>query len=216
MNDRLSNDDIAQYYLANAYHLRMIQDALRNRQSLPPYLVRSFENSQQTLQSTLQSLLQVASTRGISEHNLQAWNRPPIGYQPGFHNNSTNYNSNNQNSHNNNESMYGNYITNDDNEDNENNHYGENLQRLYTEYNKVPNNAQNIITNNAIQDGNEMVNFHGESNMGRYYKRSTYNALRAKKNPYTRRNIQPQNVRFYRAKKTRRARARRGGRERRA
>ncbi len=207
MDDRLSNDDLAQYYLANSYHLLSIQNALARRENLPPHLVRSFENSQQTLQSTLQALLQVASTRGITEQALQAWDRAPIGYQPGFHNNnSTNYNNNSNDG-----SMYGNYITNENNVNsirNTNNHYGNNLQRLYTEYNTVPNNARNVITNNAIENGNDMVNFHGEYNMGRYYKRSTYNALRAKKNPYTRRNIQPQNVRFYRAKKTRRGQRR--------
>ena len=65
----------------------------------------------------------------------------------------------------------------------------------------IPRNAENAITMNAIQNGNNMVNFHGEYNLGRYYKKGTYNSFREpKKNPYTRRNIASTNAVQYKAK----------------
>jgi hypothetical protein len=49
----------------------------------------------------------------------------------------------------------------------------------------LPVNAENTITGNSVADGNLMVNFQNEFQHGRLYKRSTYNALQQKKNPYT-------------------------------
>ncbi len=68
----------------------------------------------------------------------------------------------------------------------------------------VPAGTENIITTNAIAPGDEMVDFHGESGYGRYYKRSTFDLLPTnpqglKKNPTTRAIIQPGNVHGYTA-----------------
>lgn len=49
----------------------------------------------------------------------------------------------------------------------------------------LPVNSENTITGDTIMDGNLMVNFQNEFQHGRLYKRSTYNALQQKKNPYT-------------------------------
>jgi hypothetical protein len=67
-------------------------------------------------------------------------------------------------------------------------------------------NAQNGITYNNISNGNLMANFHGEYNVGRYYKKASVNQLMAgrestRKNPYTRVAIAPENITHYRAKK---------------
>jgi hypothetical protein len=60
---------------------------------------------------------------------------------------------------------------------------------------------ENSITFDKIQNGNIMVNFHGEKNLGRYYKKSTYNALaNPKRNPHTRKNINKNNLTIYKAK----------------
>lgn len=64
----------------------------------------------------------------------------------------------------------------------------------------VPKNSMNAILFTPIEDGTRMVNFHGERNFGRYYTANAYNALpKPKRNPQTRRVIQKQNVRPYRA-----------------
>jgi ankyrin repeat protein len=63
----------------------------------------------------------------------------------------------------------------------------------------IPKNATNAIMLNDIAEGDEMVNFHGESGHGRYYKKSSYNALPSKVNPYTRTPIAPTNVARYKA-----------------
>jgi len=65
----------------------------------------------------------------------------------------------------------------------------------------IPNNATNAITFESIHSGNHLVNFHNEASHGRYYKKNTFNELRPKKNPYTRRNIKKNTVRGYTAKK---------------
>ncbi len=67
-------------------------------------------------------------------------------------------------------------------------------------------NAQNGITYNNISNGNLMANFHGEYNVGRYYKKDSVNQLMAgrestRKNPYTRVPIAPENITYYKAKK---------------
>ena len=68
----------------------------------------------------------------------------------------------------------------------------------------LPPGATNVITMDDIASGDEMINFHGERNRGRYYKKSTYNSLTSnrgvKKNPFTRAIIEPQNVKRYKAK----------------
>lgn len=61
----------------------------------------------------------------------------------------------------------------------------------------IPRNAQNAITFDPIEEGNIMSNFHGEYNLGRFYKNST--AQRLTRNPYTRANIRPTNKTPYKA-----------------
>ena len=79
-------------------------------------------------------------------------------------------------------------------------------------FKNLPRNAENAVMMEPIADGNEMVNFQGEYDLGRYYKKRTYNSLVApKKNPFTRRAINSKNVVRYKAKvggrrKTRKAR----------
>jgi hypothetical protein len=54
----------------------------------------------------------------------------------------------------------------------------------------IPAGSENAITFEPIRDGDEMVNFHGERNQGRYYRKATYNRMPLpKKNPFTRRAI---------------------------
>lgn len=58
----------------------------------------------------------------------------------------------------------------------------------------IPANATNAITYAPITDGNQMVNFQGEFDHGRYYKQSTYDQLHPgpagrKRNPFTQANI---------------------------
>jgi hypothetical protein len=65
----------------------------------------------------------------------------------------------------------------------------------------IPRNAENAVMMEPIADGNNMVNFHGEYDLGRYYKKSTYNSFVVpKKNPFTRRAIRTRNVVRYKAK----------------
>ncbi len=78
-----------------------------------------------------------------------------------------------------------------------NNNYGSALQGLYM--NPLPRNAKNAITMDPIEEGQTMVNFHGEFDQGRYYTKNTYNSINPKRNPYTRQNILPKNVIHYRA-----------------
>jgi hypothetical protein len=54
----------------------------------------------------------------------------------------------------------------------------------------IPAGSANAVMINAISDGNSMVNFQGEFNRGRYYKKSTYNQFPdPKKNPFSRQLI---------------------------
>jgi hypothetical protein len=61
----------------------------------------------------------------------------------------------------------------------------------------VPKNAINTVTLNSIVNGDQMINFQGEKNYGRFYKRNTFNRIPnnniqgLKKNPTTRALIQP-------------------------
>ncbi len=64
----------------------------------------------------------------------------------------------------------------------------------------VPRNTTNVITMDPIMDGTIMANFHGESGLGRFYKKDTYNAMNPKRNPFTRAPIQPSDVMYYRAR----------------
>jgi hypothetical protein len=97
-------------------------------------------------------------------------------------NNNNNNNENNNNSNNNNEN------NNNSNNNNSNNNSNNNNAKHI----RIPNNTEDAITMNTIEEGNKMVNFHGERKLGRYYKKSTFNSLK-RKNPYTRRKIRPAN-----------------------
>jgi hypothetical protein len=71
------------------------------------------------------------------------------------------------------------------------------------ELRNLPTNATNAITYEPIVNGTNMVNFQGEFDHGRYYKRNTFAQLPAgpngrKRNPYTQQNIM--NTRSYRAR----------------
>ena len=63
-----------------------------------------------------------------------------------------------------------------------NNNNGIPVENIGTRF--LPMNTENTIMGNAIVDGDEMVNFQDEFSHGRYYKRSTYNAMNPKRNPY--------------------------------
>jgi hypothetical protein len=64
----------------------------------------------------------------------------------------------------------------------------------------IPRNNENALTMEPIADGNGMVNFHDESARGRYYKKSSYNSMVQKINPFTRKAINAKNVVQYKAK----------------
>lgn len=68
----------------------------------------------------------------------------------------------------------------------------------------LPTGSENVVSRNNIRQNNAMVNFHGESGYGRYYKRNTFNSLPTnaqgeKQNPATRAPIRAQNVVTYTA-----------------
>jgi hypothetical protein len=90
---------------------------------------------------------------------------------------------------------------------NRGNNNGNNIR--FNNVRNVPENATNAVTFEPIQNGNEMVTFHGNlnrPNAQRYYKRSTFNSIATnsrsglKRNPFTRQNIRPTNVRGYTAR----------------
>jgi hypothetical protein len=62
----------------------------------------------------------------------------------------------------------------------------------------IPRNSENILTKEPITNENIMVNFQGEFGHGRYYKKSTYNRMVHKINPFTRNPINKRNE--YKAK----------------
>ncbi len=76
--------------------------------------------------------------------------------------------------------------------------FSDSLRYLFED--RLPVNAINAITFEPIQEGENMVNFHDEFEHGRFYTKSTYNSLHPKKNPYTKKNIRPDNVRYYKAR----------------
>ncbi len=65
---------------------------------------------------------------------------------------------------------------------------------------------RNTILKDIIAPGTIMVDFHGESGHGRYYKKTTFNSFQLegdpprKRNPYTREIIKPEDVTIYIAK----------------
>lgn len=63
----------------------------------------------------------------------------------------------------------------------------------------IPRGSNSALMTN-IAENDEMVNFHNEYTLGRFYTRANYNGLKApKRNPMTRRNISRNNVKRYRA-----------------
>ncbi len=77
------------------------------------------------------------------------------------------------------------------------NNYSKSLHSMFHE--PLPGNATNEITMEPITEGTNMVNFHDEFDQGRYYTKTTYNRMN-KRNPYTRRNIRPNNITAYKAR----------------
>lgn len=61
--------------------------------------------------------------------------------------------------------------------------------------------SKETILMSNIKNGDEMINFHDEYKYNRYYKRNEFNQLpgNPKKNPYTRKNIKPSNIKRYKA-----------------
>ncbi len=78
----------------------------------------------------------------------------------------------------------------------------------HEEVRSVPHDATNAITEENIEDGDQMVTFHGDLDRAegrRYYKRSTFDALPTgssglKKDPFTRVDILPSELRGYTAR----------------
>lgn len=69
----------------------------------------------------------------------------------------------------------------------------------------IPKNSTDLISMETIKNDDEMVNFHNEHKYGHYYRKSNFNALTKdytgkKKNPSTRKIIEPANVVKYKAK----------------
>jgi hypothetical protein len=69
----------------------------------------------------------------------------------------------------------------------------------------IPAGSTNLISMENIKNQDEMVNFHNEAKFGHYYRKSNFNALTKnssgkKKNPATRKIIQPSNAVKYKAK----------------
>jgi hypothetical protein len=65
----------------------------------------------------------------------------------------------------------------------------------------VPAGSENTIYYEPIENGNELVDFHGESGFGRFYKRSTFEGPpRLTQNPATRAPIRPQNLTYHTAR----------------
>ncbi len=54
----------------------------------------------------------------------------------------------------------------------------------------IPAGSSNVISYENIKEGNAMVNFHNEFKQERYYKKNTYDKLKEKTNPYTRKPIE--------------------------
>lgn len=77
------------------------------------------------------------------------------------------------------------------------NNYSKSLQYMFRD--RLSSNARNAVTLEPIQDGENMVDFHGERNLGRYYTKKTYNLLSRKVNPFTRKPILPSNITSYKA-----------------
>ena len=76
---------------------------------------------------------------------------------------------------------------------------------------RIPAGSTNVISYEDIREGDKMVNFQGEYNRERYYKRETYNAMQRKENPITRKAIRADNVVDYIADVVRESSSPRGG-----
>jgi ankyrin repeat protein len=60
--------------------------------------------------------------------------------------------------------------------------------------------SENAITYNSIMEGDELVDFHDESKLKRFYKSSTYDSLGRKNvNPFTMAALHPHNLKYYQA-----------------
>jgi hypothetical protein len=102
---------------------------------------------------------------------------------------------------------------NNNNDNNDNMYYANNnLPSVYPNNGSrtnftVPANATDAIILDDIEEGENMVNFHDEAAHGRFYKRSSFNALEEnpitgfKKNPFSRAIIRPGNIRRLTARK---------------
>ncbi len=65
----------------------------------------------------------------------------------------------------------------------------------------VPFGSENAVLFTPIEDGNALVNFHGESDIGRYYKKESFNSLpKPRLNPFTRKPITRKNIKYHTAK----------------
>lgn len=88
---------------------------------------------------------------------------------------------------------------NNNNNNNDNNNGISNNNISFLPVRNIPRGSNSALMTN-IAENDEMVNFHGEYNLGRFYTRANYNGLRTpKRNPMTRRNISRNNVKRYRA-----------------
>jgi hypothetical protein len=65
----------------------------------------------------------------------------------------------------------------------------------------VPFGSENAVLFAPIEDGDALVNFHGESDIGRYYKKESFNLLpKPRLNPFTRKPITRKNIKYHTAK----------------
>ncbi len=65
----------------------------------------------------------------------------------------------------------------------------------------VPYGSENSILFTPIGDGDELVDFHEESQLGRFYKKESFNSLQEPRlNPFTRKPITRKNIKYYTAK----------------
>jgi ankyrin repeat protein len=88
---------------------------------------------------------------------------------------------------------------NSNNNNNNNNALSNNNNISNLPVRNIPRGSNSALMTN-IAENDEMVNFHNEYKLGRYYTRANYNGLKApKRNPMTRRNIGRNNVKRYRA-----------------
>jgi hypothetical protein len=63
----------------------------------------------------------------------------------------------------------------------------------------IPPNTDDVVGQEPITEGMDMVDFHGEYGFGRYYPLEVYNDLHNKVNPMTRQPIETEDLQFYTA-----------------